>query len=59
MSARSGRRVALTKPERTREIGLRMAVGSRPKKILRQFLTEAVILCMLGAVGGIVLGRGS
>jgi macrolide transport system ATP-binding/permease protein len=45
--------------ERTREIGLRMAVGAPPRAILRQFLAEAVILCMLGAAGGVVLGRTS
>jgi macrolide transport system ATP-binding/permease protein len=45
--------------ERTREIGLRMAVGAPPRTILRQFLTEAVILCMLGAAGGVVVGRSS
>jgi ABC-type antimicrobial peptide transport system permease subunit len=44
--------------ERTREIGLRMAVGARPKDILRQFLVEAVVLCLLGGLMGIVLGRG-
>jgi ABC-type antimicrobial peptide transport system permease subunit len=43
--------------ERTREIGLRMAVGARAGDILRQFLTEAVILCLLGGVAGILLGR--
>jgi ABC-type antimicrobial peptide transport system permease subunit len=43
--------------ERTREIGLRMAVGAHGKDILRQFLTEAVMLCMLGGVLGIGLGR--
>ena len=45
--------------ERTREIGLRMAVGARPKDILRQFLTEAVVLCLLGGIMGIALGRGA
>jgi len=45
--------------ERTREIGLHMAVGAEPGDILRQFLTEAVVLCLLGGTLGIVLGRGS
>ncbi len=44
--------------ERTREIGLRMAVGARGRDILTQFLTEAVILCLAGGVIGILLGRG-
>jgi ABC-type antimicrobial peptide transport system permease subunit len=43
--------------ERTREIGLRMAVGARPSDILRQFLVEAVVLCLMGGLIGIVLGR--
>jgi len=43
--------------ERTREIGLRMAVGAEPGDILRQFLTEAVVLCLLGGTMGIVVGR--
>lgn len=41
--------------ERTREIGLRMAVGAKPKHILTQFLIESVVLCLLGAFIGIVL----
>jgi ABC-type antimicrobial peptide transport system permease subunit len=45
--------------ERTREIGLRMAVGARPKDILRQFLVEAVVLCLMGGFVGVVLGRGT
>lgn len=45
--------------ERTREIGLRMAVGARAKDILSQFLTEAVLLCSFGGIGGILLGRGA
>jgi ABC-type antimicrobial peptide transport system permease subunit len=43
--------------ERTREIGLRMAVGARARDILRQFLVEAALLCFLGGVMGIILGR--
>ena len=45
--------------ERTREIGLRMAVGARSHHILRQFLIEAVMLCVLGGAIGILLGRGA
>src|SRR5262249_7601895 len=45
--------------ERTKEIGLRIAVGARARDILRQFLAEAVILCMLGGALGILVGRGT
>lgn len=45
--------------ERTREIGLRMAVGATSNDILKQFLTEAVVLCLFGGVVGIIFGHGS
>ncbi len=43
--------------ERTREIGLRMAVGARSRNILQQFLTESVALCFFGGAAGIIFGR--
>src|SRR5438046_10717446 len=43
--------------ERTREIGLRMAVGARALHILWQFLIEAIILCLDGGLCGILIGR--
>ncbi len=42
--------------ERTREIGIRLAVGARSRDILRQFLLEAVVLSLLGGVIGVALG---
>jgi putative ABC transport system permease protein len=42
--------------ERTREIGLRMSIGARSSDILGQFLTEAVLLCVVGGLLGLVTG---
>jgi putative ABC transport system permease protein len=42
--------------ERTREIGLRKALGATAKQIKNQFLIEAVVICQIGGVGGILLG---
>jgi ABC-type antimicrobial peptide transport system permease subunit len=42
--------------ERTREIGLRKAIGAKRKDILTQFLIEAVLMTFLGGVAGIILG---
>ena len=44
--------------ERTREIGLRKAMGARPAVILIQFLVEAVVLCLVGAATGLAIGQG-
>jgi len=44
--------------ERTREIGIRMAIGARQKDILTQFLLEAVMISFAGCLLGLVLGLG-
>ena len=42
--------------ERTREIGIRKALGAKNKSIRRQFMTEAVVICLMGGVIGILIG---
>jgi putative ABC transport system permease protein len=46
----------VTVTERTREIGLRLAVGASKKDVLEQFLAEDVLISLLGGVSGILLG---
>lgn len=41
--------------ERTREIGIRKSLGATPGRILQQFLIEAIVICLLGGIGGIIL----
>ena len=44
--------------ERTREIGIRMAIGANQRAILTQFLLEAIMICIMGGVIGLLLGIG-
>ena len=44
--------------ERTREIGIRMAIGARSFDVLFQFLTEAVMVCFVGGLAGVIVGVG-
>ena len=42
--------------ERTREIGIRKAIGATPRVIRRQFLIEAIVICLMGGLTGVLLG---
>lgn len=44
--------------ERTREVGIRKALGATPTKIRQQFIVEAIVVCMLGGIAGVLLGVG-
>jgi putative ABC transport system permease protein len=41
--------------ERTREIGVRKSLGATPGRILQQFLIEAIVICLIGGIGGIIM----
>jgi len=42
--------------ERTREVGIRKALGATPRRIRQQFIIEAIVVCVLGGIAGIILG---
>jgi putative ABC transport system permease protein len=42
--------------ERTREIGIRRAIGAKKRNIMAQFIVEAIVLCELGGIAGVILG---
>jgi putative ABC transport system permease protein len=42
--------------ERTREVGVRKALGATPSRIRQQFVIEAIVVCLLGGIAGIILG---
>ena len=42
--------------ERTREVGVRKALGATPKRIRQQFVIEAIVVCLLGGIAGIIFG---
>ncbi|MEM1406070.1 MAG: ABC transporter permease [Bacteroidota bacterium] len=44
--------------ERTREVGVRKALGATPKRIREQFIIEAIVVCMMGGIAGVILGIG-
>lgn len=46
----------VTVTERTREIGIRKALGATPQRILQQFLIEAIVICQMGGIVGAILG---
>jgi putative ABC transport system permease protein len=44
--------------ERTREIGIRMAIGARGSDVMLQFLVESIVMCLLGGLLGLAVGVG-
>src|SRR5688500_8762323 len=42
--------------ERTREVGVRKALGATPQRIRQQFVIEAIVVCIIGGIVGIILG---